>query len=414
MTAKQGGDALKDVFKAVPVTDRVHWVGAIDWAVRDFHGYLTGRGTTYNAYLVLAEKVTLVDTVKGPFADELLARVGSVIDPQRIDYVISNHSEPDHSGALGEIIEATRPAKVFASEAGRRALDRHYRLGERITAVEDGRTLDLGDCRITFAETPMCHWPDSMVSYLHEDELLFSQDAFGMHLASYERFADELDPAVRAHEGAKYYANILLPLSAAVKKSLAKLSGLSLNLRIIAPDHGPIYRRRTDRIVEAYARWADQQRANKAVVVYDTMWQSTERMARAVGEGLAAGGTATVLRSLRADHRSDVATDLLDAAALVVGAPTLNNRLYPTVADCLTYLQGLKPLNLVGAVFGSYGWGGGSVREARRALEQMKVELAADPLRVNYVPDDVAMAQCYELGRRVSEAARRAVTASTA
>jgi flavorubredoxin len=403
---------LKTVFRAVRVTDGVYWVGAIDSSVRDFHGYLTGRGTTYNAYLILAEKVTLVDTVKGPFADELLARVASVVDPEKVDYIISNHSEPDHSGSLPAVIDAIRPEKVFASKMGFEALDEHFGLDGKVTAVDDGESVDLGDMKVTFAETRMCHWPDSMVSYLHEEALLFSQDAFGMHLASYERFADELDQAVLDYEAAKYYANILLPLSVSVEKSLQKLASLNLELRIIAPDHGPIYRRRPERIVEAYARWARQERTKKAVVVYDTMWNSTERMARAIGEGLAAGGASPRLQSMRGSHRSDVATELLDAGALVVGAPTINNEMFPTVADCLTYIKGLRPRGLVGAVFGSYGWGGGAAKALRSVLEQMHVELVAEPLQVKYVPDAGALERCRDLGMQVAEALTAKVAAA--
>ena len=393
---------MKDAFKAIQVTDRVWWVGAIDWAVRDFHGYLTGRGTTYNAFVVLGDRPTLIDTVKAPFMDELMARVASVIEPERIEVIVSNHAEPDHSGCLERVIDTVKPERVYASRQGAAALNEHFGLGDSVTAVEDGQTVDLGGCSLAFAETKMCHWPDSMVSYLPEEKLLFSQDAFGMHLATFERFDDRIDRSVLDAEAAKYYANILLPLSKMVTKALGKLTKAGWELDVIAPDHGPVWRCRPGDIVADYARWARQERVNKAVVVYDTMWDSTQRMARAAGEGLAAGGTRARLMPLGAAHRSDVATELLDAGALLVGSPTINNEMFPTVADCLSYVKGLKPLGLIGAAFGSYGWGGEAAGKAAAVLEEMGVELVAGPARSKYVPEAEVFKQCYDLGRTVA------------
>jgi len=392
---------MKEVFKAVKVTDRVYWVGAIDWAVRDFHGYLTSRGTTYNAYLVMAEKVTLIDTVKAPFTNELLARIGSVIAPGRIDYVVSNHSEPDHAGGLADVIRVVKPEKVFASKMGAKALANLYRIGE-VTEVADLDEVSLGDMTITFAETRMCHWPDSMIGYLHEDKLLFSQDGFGMHLAGYERFADQLDQALLDAEAAKYYANILLPLSNFVTKALDKLNGLNLPLDVLAPDHGPIWRQVPGKIIDDYARWARQERTSKAVVVYGTMWKSTDLMARAVGEGLSAGGAVTRLMPLSGCHRSDVATELLDAGALVVGSPTINNQVFPALADVLSYVKGLRPKGLIGGAFGSSGWSGEAVKHIQAALVEMDIEPVSDPVGANYLPTDDDLKRCYDLGMKVA------------
>jgi flavorubredoxin len=394
---------MKDVFRAAKVTDRVYWVGAVDWAVRDFHGYATRRGTTYNAYLVMADRVTLIDTVKHPFQKEMLARVASVIDPGKVDCLISNHSEPDHSGSLPGVIAAVKPDTVYASTMGAKALDAHFHLDREIVPVKDGESLSLGDMNATFVETRMLHWPDSMFTYLHEDRLLFSSDAFGMHLASTERFADEIPEPVLAHEAAKYYANILLPYSPLVTKLLEKVGGLGLPIEIIAPDHGPIYRTNTAWPLERYAEWARQEPTRKAVVAYATMWKSTEAMARAVVEGLAEGGATAKLLPLEAAHRSDVATELLDAGALLVGSPTLNNGLFPTMADLLAYLKGLRPRNLVGAAFGSYGWSGESLKLLNEALTAMNVELVSDGVRCVYVPSDDVLAECRALGVKVAE-----------
>lgn len=394
---------MKDVFKAQKVTDSVWWVGAIDWSIRDFHGYHTGRGTTYNAFLVIADKIALIDTVKAGFGKEMLARIGSVIDPQKIDYLISNHSEPDHTGSIVETINAIKPEKVFASLMGAKALYAHFDLPCEVTVVSDGEQLDLGSKTITFAETRMCHWPDSMVSYLHEDKLLFSQDVFGMHLAGHSLFDDQCDRALLEQEAAKYYANILLPLSVSVKKALAKLSDLGAECKIIAPDHGPIWRSDPQWIMDAYAKWAAQPRTNKAVVVYDTMWGSTDLMARAVGEGLAAGGAIVRLMPLSGEHRSNIATEILDAGALIVGAPTINNQVFPTLADCLSYLKGLRPIGLVGGVFGSFGWGGGAVKSLAGTLEKMNVEQLAEPVCSQYVPDSDVLKNCYDLGQLIAK-----------
>ena len=391
--------------KAVKVTDNVYWVGAVDWDVRNFHGYLTSRGTTYNAYLVMADKIALIDTVKAPFADEMMSRIASVVEPDRIEYIVSNHSEMDHSGCLPQTIEAVRPAEVFASKMGVKALSAHFGdLG--VTAVADGDSVALGNMTLSFVETRMCHWPDSMVSYLDEDELLFSQDAFGMHLAGGRRFADELDRHVLDHEAAKYYANILLHLAKFIRKTLDRIDAMDLPLSVVAPDHGPIWRTKEDieRIVAAYTRWAEQAPTDKAVVVYDSMWQSTTKMARAIGEGLIAGGAEVKLMSMTACHRSDVATELLEAGAIVVGSPTMNNTIFPTIADVMTYLKGLKPRNLIGAAFGSYGWSGEAAKDLHAMLAEMGVEMVAEPLRVNYVPHEAALLQCRELGQALAEA----------
>jgi flavorubredoxin len=397
---------MKNTFRAVRVTEDVWWVGAIDWNIRDFHGYQTRRGSTYNAYLILADKITLIDTVKAPFREEMLARIASVVDPGKIEYIVSNHSEMDHSGSLPEVIAAVNPKRVFASAVGAKTLTELFPLDREITAVQDGETLSLGNRSLTFLETRMLHWPDSMFAYLNEEQLLFSQDAFGMHLASLERFADECDPAILAYEAATYYANIILPYSPLVLKLIGKVTAAGLSFRIIAPDHGPIWRKETGGIIGSYAKWAAQKPEAKAVVVYATMWHSTEKMARAISEGLAAGGLGVKLLSMDEVHRSDVVYELLGAGALAVGSPTLNNHLLPNMADILTYLKGLKPRNLIGAAFGSYGWSGEAVKEIEEILAEMKVEKAGEGIRVKNVPDAGVLARCYELGRTMAEKVR--------
>jgi len=394
---------IESPFSAVRVTDRVYWVGAIDWGVRDFHGYATPRGSTYNAYLVLADKVTLVDTVKAPFVGELLGRVASVIEPERIDYVVSNHAEMDHSGALSEVLAAVKPEKLFASKMGAKALREHFAFDREITTVADGESLSLGNATLQFFEARMLHWPDSMMTYVADDRVLLSNDAFGMHLASSQRFADELDANLLRYEAAKYYANILLPLSPLVTKLLEKVGTLNIDIDIIAPSHGPIWRRDQSRIIDWYGGWAGGKAKKKAVVAYDTMWNSTAAMAKAVSEGLIAAGVETMVMSLRSSHRSDVVTEVLEGGALLVGSPTLNNGVLPTVADLLSYLKGLRPRNLVGAAFGSYGWSGEAVGHIEEALAALGISLEAEGLKVKYVPDEESLARCSAFGREIAE-----------
>lgn len=390
-------------FKAAKVNERVYWVGAIDWTSRDFHGYATQRGTTYNAYLILADKITLIDTVKAPFKDEMLARIASVISPGDINYIISNHSEMDHSGCLPETIAAIKPEKVFASANGVKSLSDHFHIDREIVGMKEGDILSLGNLTLSFIPTPMLHWPDSMFSYLPEDGLLFSQDAFGMHLASSERFADEIEESVLEYEAAKYFANILLPMSPLITRLLDKVSKLGLKINIIAPDHGPIWRKDVSKMPELYSKWAEQKPTRKALIVYDTMWQSTAMMARAIGEGLTAGGISIRILPIRASHRSDIVTEILDAGAILVGSPTMNNNMFPTVADVLTYLKGLKPRNIIGSAFGSYGWSGEAVSQIKDELAEMKVDLIGEGLKVKYVPDSEALAQCFSFGSLFAE-----------
>lgn len=390
---------MNNTFKAVQVTEDVWWVGAIDWNIRDFHGYRTGRGSTYNAYLVLADKITLIDTVKAPFREEMMERIASVVDPGKIEYIVSNHSEMDHSGSLPQVIAAVNPKKVFGSVVGAKTLAELFPNPGEITPVKDGETFSLGNRTLTFLETRMLHWPDSMFTYLNEEQLLFSQDAFGMHYASLERFADGCDPAALAYEAATYYANILLPYSPQVLKLIEKVKSAKLSFKIIAPDHGPIWRKETDGIIGRYARWAAQKPEGRAVVVYATMWHSTERMARAISEGLAEGGLRVKVMSMDEVHRSDVMYELLCAGAVAVGSPTLNNHMLPNMADILTYMRGLKPRNMIAAAFGSYGWSGEAVREIEEVLTEMKLEKTGEGIRVKNVPDAEALSRCYDLGK---------------
>ncbi|HBC88288.1 MAG TPA: MBL fold metallo-hydrolase [Lentisphaeria bacterium] len=394
---------MNNIGKAIKISDKVYWVGAVDWTVRDFHGYQTSRGTTYNAYLIMADKITLVDTVKAPFKDELLSRISSVVNPSEIDYIISNHSEMDHSGCLPEMIEIIKPEKVFASAMGQKALESHFRIGSKITPVKTGDSVSLGNMNISFIETKMLHWPDSMVSYLKEEQILFSQDGFGMHLAVDRIFDDENSWDIIEEETEKYFANILMPYSNLILKLLASLKEMNLPIKLVAPDHGPIWRSNFGKIAGLYGKWSEHRPVPRAIVVYDTMWNSTALMAKAVGEGLRETGIEFKILPMGQSHRSDVATEVLRSSAMIVGSPTLNNNIFPTMADVLTYIKGLRPANMIGASFGSYGWSGESVGLLNDFLKSMEIEVVGEGVKAKYVPTEADLKACFEQGKLVGE-----------
>ncbi|TKB09059.1 FprA family A-type flavoprotein [Desulforhopalus sp. IMCC35007] len=383
----------------------IHWVGAVDWDIRDFHGYSTYKGTTYNAFLVIDEKVTLFDTVKHSHKGELLRNIRAIIDPEKIDYIVVNHVEMDHSGSLPELVELIKPEKVFCSPMGQKAiLDHFHRPDWPFEVVKSGDEVSLGKRTVQFIETRMLHWPDSMFSFLKEDGILFSSDAFGQHLASSERFDDEVDLSEVMKESAKYYANILYLFAPLIQKLLASVAEMNLNIKMIAPDHGVIWRTHQSEILAAYDKWSRAESDKKALVIYDSMWHSTEEMAHAVSDGLLDAGVSTNLVNLQVHHRSDVMTQVLGAKAVVLGSSTLNNGLLPRMAGFLMYMRGLKPTNKIGATFGSFGWSGEAVSLMNKALEEMKINVIEDGMKVKYVPDEEKLEECREMGRRIGKA----------
>jgi len=393
--------------KPVAIKDDIYWVGAVDWQRRDFHGYsISPKGTTYNAFLVKDEKITLFDTVPGTFAGELLCRVSQVCDPKSIDYIVANHGEMDHSGALPELVERVKPEKVFCSPMAAKSLAAHYDVSKWPLTVIDPKTpLCLGKRHVHFVETRMLHWPDSMVSYIPEDKLLISQDAFGQNIAGARRFADETDEGLLRRQAARYYANIVLPYSPMTLKAIEGIEKMGIEIDMIAPDHGVIWRGAPDvsKIISWYKEFALQKPTNKAVIVYDTMWKSTETMAKAVASGLDDAGVDVRLMSLKANHHSDVMEEIWDAGAILVGSPTHNNGVLPLVAGMLTYMKGLKPKNKIGAAFGSYGWSGESVKIIGEALDDMGFETIPG-VKCQFVPKRETLAACAELGRTIGAA----------
>lgn len=388
--------------RPVEIAEGIYWVGAVDWNIRDFHGYSTYQGTTYNAYLIMDEKITLIDTVKREFAEEFIEQISLLVDPKKIDIVISNHTEMDHSSGLPRVMHKVGEDKpLYCSQVGHKNLAKHFPQKWNYKPVENGGELSIGKRTLVFLETRMLHWPDSMFTYCKEDRILFSSDAFGQHYAGLERFDDEIGEAIMPH-ARKYFANILLLYSPLILKLVDKVQSLGLALDMICPDHGIIWRKDPSKIINAYVEWSRQEPARKAVVVYDTMWHSTQRMAEAIVEALGREGVEARPMHLRSHHRSDILTEVLDAGAVVVGSPTLNNGLFPTVSDFLTYMKGLKPKNKIGAGFGSYGWSGEAVGLITRELEEMKFRVVDPGLKIQFVPDKPGLEACYELGKRIA------------
>ncbi|MCK4912432.1 MAG: FprA family A-type flavoprotein [Candidatus Omnitrophica bacterium] len=376
--------------KAVEIKKGIYWVGGIDQGLEDFHGYRTQRGSTYNAYLIFDEKIVLVDTVKHYLHDEMLARISSVIDPAKIDYIVSNHTEMDHSGCLPKITKVANKAIVVASPNGQKGLGKHFDQEFNFKVVNSGDSINIGKRNLQFVLTPMVHWPDSMVTYIPEDKLLLSNDAFGQHIASSERFDDQLDFDIVIQEATKYYANIVFPFGAQVKKALQALSGLEIDM--IAPSHGIIWRKNLGEIIQKYKGWADNTTEERAIVVYDTMWGSTEIIAKTISNVFINKGIPAELLNLKKNHISDIMTKVLTAKYICVGSSTLNNSVLPTVAAFLNYMQGLGPKNRIGLGFGSYGWGGQSIAQIQEVLKSCGFQLL-DSIKVQYVPKRQALAE---------------------
>ena len=363
----------------------IWWVGGIDWNERMFHGYTTEAGITYNAYLIMDEKITLIDTVKPKFADELIQRISQIVDPSKIDVVITNHVEMDHSGALPRIHEIAPQAQIYASNPqGVKGIAAHY--GIEAIGVKTGDSISIGRRTLTFVQTPMVHWPDNMVTYCPEDKILFSNDAFGQHFASSKRFDVENDMSEVMHQARKYYANIVQPYSMQASKALEVVKGL--DLEVIAPSHGVIWTVHIPDILAAYEDFTSGKVEEKALIVYDSMWESTAKMAKAICEAFIEEGVPAQYVDLKRRHESDIMTEFLDAKYICIGSPTLNSQMLPTVAGFLTYMRGLSPKNdqRVGLAFGSYGWAPLGPKNVGKVLEECGFQLPVDTLTQNWIP----------------------------
>jgi flavorubredoxin len=388
----------------IEIRPGTYWVGGIDWDLRYFHGYVTPRGSTYNSYLIMDEKIVLVDTVKHYLADEMLSRISAVVDPSKIDYMLVNHVEMDHSGSVPKIMEIAPKAKIVTTSKGKRGLELHYKKDWEYVLVKSGEELSIGSRTLKFVETPMVHWPDNMVTYIPEDKLLLSNDAFGQHIASTERFVDELGWDVVQENAASYYANIVFPYGDQVNKALNVVE--SLPIEMIAPSHGLVWRSHFPELLKEYRKWASNETDPRALIVYDTMWGSTRKMALALQEGLENSGVLVTMKSLQENHVSQIVPELLTSKLVLVGCPTINNGMLPTIGEFLTYIKGLRPKKRIGFAFGSYGWGGQGAKEVAAILQGMGWEMPEDTVNLQYVPGEEELDNLKEVGQRLAGAVK--------
>lgn len=387
----------------------VYWVGVVDWGLRHFHGYelSTPRGSTYNSYLIIDEKVVLVDTVWGPFQDQLIKNIQEIIDPAKIDIVVANHGETDHSGGLMAVMRLAPQATVIVSSRGEESVEGHYHQPWRFKKVKTGDKVNIGENELIFIEAPMLHWPDSMFTYLRGRNILMSNDAFGQHYATAFRFNDQVNQEELYEEALRYYANILTPFSHLVLKKIEEILALNLPVEIIAPSHGVIWRQDPLQIVKKYQEWARQIPEKTAVILFDTMWEGTRKMAEAVGQGLSLEGIPYKIFYMAVSDRNEVVTEIFKAKAIIVGSPTMNQGLLPTIMPILEEIKGLKFQNKIGAAFGSYGWSGEAVKLIEEHFQECKIPVVAPGVKAKWQPKPADLEACVKLGRAVAEAIKK-------
>lgn len=405
--------------KSVPVSDGISWVGAIDWNLRDFHGYETPRGSSYNAYIVKgAEKTALIDTVKTPFVPELLERIADVVPLDSVDLIVVNHVEPDHNSGLRAVMEAMPQANVVASSGGVRGIAGYHGddIASQVTAVGADDVIDLGGKTLRFLPMPMVHWPDSMFTYCAESCTLMPNDAFGQHLASSERFADEVGLELALAELTDYYANILQPVATPVAKAVGKILENGWTCDVIAPSHGVIWRgEHVPTVIEAYERLTSGETQDKLVVAYCTMWGATDFIAREIADGAARAGVDVHLYDFAETPLAKITTELLSARALLLGSPTLHHQMHYRTACYIQYIAGLKPQGKLAGVFGSFGWSSGATKQMAARLEEIGFEMPEPDFTVKYRPtaENIAAAQAWgaTFAERVKAMGRQSTTA---
>ncbi len=384
------------------VTDDIHWVGVVDWNLRDFHGFSVSRGGSYNAFLINGDEPILVDTVKAPFTREFLDKIAAVTDLKKIRHFIINHIEPDHSGAFTEVLKHIPNATLYASENAISGLHRYYEFDRPIELVHSGEIRKLGNHVCQFVETPMAHWPDSMMTYMPEEQVLFSSDIFGQLRATSERFDNELDPPYE--DAALYYANIILPFNHIVLKTLEFLPKNKITPRLILPDHGIFWKDHIADILAYYRCWASGRCAHGALILYDSMWGSTERMADRLYRELSKSDVKVRKLHIRSTPMSQIVTEIMYSKAVLIGTPTINDTIFPSVGQLLIYLQGLRPgPGRIWGGFGSYGWGGGGVEYLMRWYRENQYELIGDPVESRFRPSADINQGCDDMAQAIVE-----------
>jgi len=389
------------------LTESVTWIGKIDWELQKFHGeeYSTFKGSSYNSYLVRDEKTVLIDTVYGPFGKEFVANLEREIDLDKIDYIIMNHCEVDHSGGLPELMRRIPDVPIYCSAQAVKILKGYYHSDWNFQVVKTGDTLSLGEKTLSFISAPMLHWPDSMFTYMDKENVLFSNDAFGHHLASDLMYNDLVDQEELMNECIKYYANILTPFSKLVTKKINEVVGLGLPVDFIFPSHGIMWRDNPLQIVQKYLEWADDYQEDQVTIIYDTMWNSTRDMAEAIASGIRQANDQVVIKILHVGQRdkNDILTEIFRSKMVVAGCSTINKGILSHMAGMLEMIHGLAFKNKKGAAFGSYGWSGESVKMISDSLEKAGIEVVAEGLKTLWKPDDAGRQECEAYGRQLAE-----------
>ena len=393
---------------AKKITDRVTWVGKIDWELKRFHGdeYSTNRGSSYNSYIVRGtEKTVLIDTVWLPYDKEFVARLKEEIDLKKIDAIVMNHNEIDHSGALPALLREIPDTPIYCTKKGEAILRGYYHEDWNFINVKTGDKLSLGDIELTFIEAPMLHWPDTMFTYMSGDEILFSNDGFGQHYASESLYNDNVDEGELMYEALKYYVNILNPFSMMVTRKVNEILSMNLPLKMICPSHGVIWRENPRQIVEKYLAWANSYQEDQITIVYDTMWNSTRTMAEQIAAGIYDEDKAVTVKLMNVakDDKNDIMTEIFRSKAILVGSPTINNGYSYAIAGILEMAHGLKFKKKKAAAFGSYGWGGEAVKKINPLLEEAGFELANEGIRAQWVPDQNAIEECRQFGKEFAK-----------
>lgn len=392
----------------------VFWIGFVDWDIRDFHGYQTRRGSSYNSYLIRDKKIAVIDSVKAPFAENLLENISELTSPDKVDYVVCNHAEPDHSGSLPVLMEACKNAELICNAKCKDTLEMYYDTSSwKFKVIDESSKISLGDYTLTFMDTPMAHWPESMFTYVPEIKLLFSMDAFGQHYARSERYDDLVPLAELMQEAKTYYANIIMLYGNNVQKVLGRAAGLDIEM--IAPSHGIIWRKNIPLIIDAYKRWSSFKAEAKVLIFFDSMWHSTEKIAAAIYEGVLETGISAKKYDLKQTDITQIAEETLDAAVLAVGSPTLNKGMMPKVAEALTYLKGLAPRSKAALAFGSYGWAkNGGAADVYNCLQDMKLEILHETaMQCRFVPTPEFLDECRKLGNQAGQKALEIVASQT-
>jgi flavorubredoxin len=389
------------------ITEHVTWVGKVDWELKSFHGneYSTWKGSSYNSYLIRDEKTVLIDTVWQPYDKEFVSRLKQEIDLKEIDYIIINHSEIDHSGALPELMREIPQTPIYCTANGAKILKGHYHQDWNFVTVKTGDSLKIGTHTLTFVEAPMLHWPDSMFTYMDGENILFSNDAFGQHYATESLYNDMVDSSELFEEATKYYANILTPFSKLVAKKIDEVLKLNLPVTLICPSHGVIWKNNPLQIVEQYYKWAKDYQENQITIIYDTMWNATRKMAEAIAEGIEQADPAVTVKLCNAskEDKNDIITEIFRSKAILIGSPTVNNGYMHSIAGLLEMVKGLKFKNKKAAAFGSYGWSGEAVKLLNEELNKAGFELLGDGYRTLWVPEESELKALTEYGRDLVE-----------